>query len=78
VTSGLRANLETSYDWSLKILRHMRAGFEYNVQCCGFLFDYNRYNFGGYRNENTFRFGITLANVGSFGTSLGGTSTDYY
>jgi hypothetical protein len=78
VTSGLRANLETSYDWSLRILRHMRAGFEYNVQCCGFQFDYNRYNFGGFRNENTFRFGITLANVGSFGTSLGGTSTDYY
>ncbi len=79
LTSGLRANLESSYDWSLKILRHMRAGIEYNVQCCGFLFDYNRYNFGGYRNENTFRFGITLANVGSFGTSLGGTNTsDYY
>jgi LPS-assembly protein len=79
VSSGLRANLETSYDWSLKILRHMRAGIEYNVQCCGFLFDFNRYNFGGYRNENTFRFGITLANVGSFGTSLGGTNTgDYY
>jgi LPS-assembly protein len=78
LTSGLRTNLETSYDWSLKILRHLRAGFEYNVQCCGFLFDFNRYNFGGYRNENTFRFGITLANVGSFGTSLGGTSTDDY
>jgi LPS-assembly protein len=78
LTPGLRANLETSYDWSLKILRHMRAGIEYNVQCCGFLFDYNRYNFGGFRNENTFRFGITLANVGSFGTSLGGTNTDYY
>jgi LPS-assembly protein len=79
LTSGLRANLETSYDWSLKILRHMRAGLEYNVQCCGFLFDYNRYNFGGFRDENTFRFGITLANVGSFGTSLGGTNTsDYY
>lgn len=79
LTPGLRANLETSYDWSLKILRHMRAGIEYNVQCCGFLFDYNRYNFGGFRNENTFRFGITLANIGSFGTSLGGTNTaDYY
>ncbi len=78
LTPGLRANVETSYDWSLKILRHMRAGLEYNVQCCGFLFDYNRYNFGGYRDENTFRFGITLANVGSFGTSLGGTNTNYY
>ncbi|MGH9336052.1 MAG: hypothetical protein ACRD21_20130, partial [Vicinamibacteria bacterium] len=62
-------------DWSLKILRHMRAGIVYNVQCCGFLFDFNRYNFGGFRDENTFRFGITLANVGSFGTSLGGTNT---
>jgi LPS-assembly protein len=79
LTSALRANFETSYDWSLKILRHMRAGIEYNVQCCGFLFDYNRYNFGGFRDENTFRFGITLANIGSFGTSLGGTNTaDYY
>jgi LPS-assembly protein len=79
VTSALRANLETSYDWSLRILRHMRAGIEYNVQCCGFQFDFNRYNFGNFRDENTFRFGITLANVGSFGTSLGGTnSSDRY
>ncbi|HEY7818523.1 MAG TPA: LPS assembly protein LptD, partial [Vicinamibacteria bacterium] len=79
LTASLRTNFETSYDWSLKILRHMRAGIEYNVQCCGFLFDYNRYNFGGFRDENTFRFGITLANIGSFGTSLGGTNTaDYY
>jgi LPS-assembly protein len=78
LTSSLRANVETSYDWSLHILRHLRAGFEYNVQCCGFLLDFNRYNFGDFRNENTFRFGITLANIGSFGTSLGGTNTDYY
>jgi hypothetical protein len=78
LTSSLRANVETSYDWSLGILRHLRAGFEYNVQCCGFLLDFNRYNFGDFRNENTFRFGITLANIGSFGTSLGGTNTDYY
>ena len=38
------------------------------------LFDYNRYNFGDFRDENTFRFGITLANIRSFGTSLGGAS----
>src|SRR3972149_2986265 len=56
LTSGLRANLETSYDWSLKVLRHMRAGIEYNVQCCGFLFHYNRYNVGGHRNDKNFRF----------------------
>ncbi len=78
LTSGLRANFESSYDWSLKILRHMRAGIEYDVQCCGFLFDYNRYNFGNFRDENTFRFGITLANIGSFGTSLGGTRSSSY
>jgi LPS-assembly protein len=77
VTRGLRANFDTSYDWSLKILRNLRAGVEYNVQCCGFLFDYNRYNFGDFRDENTFRFGITLANIGSFGTSLGGGASVY-
>jgi LPS-assembly protein len=72
IGAGLQAHADASYDWSLKILRNFRAGVVYNVQCCGFLFDYNRFNFGNFRDENTFRFGITLANVGSFGTSLGG------
>lgn len=76
--AGFQAHADASYDWSLKILRNLRAGVVYNVQCCGFLFDYNRFNFGNFRDENTFRFGITLANVGSFGTSLGGPSGTAY
>ena len=72
VTSGLQASAAASYNWTTREMQHLRAGVVYNVQCCGFLLDYNRFNFGVFRQETTFRFGITLANVGSFGTSLGG------
>jgi LPS-assembly protein len=77
VTSGLQASVAVSYDWTKRVMQHLRAGVVYNVQCCGFLFDYNRFNFGSFRQERTFRFGITLANIGSFGTSLGGGGTVY-
>ena len=77
VTSGLQASFAASYNWTAREMQHLRAGVVYNVQCCGFLFDYNRFNFGTFRQENTFRFGITLANIGSFGTSLGGGRSVY-
>lgn len=72
VAPGLQASFDTSYNTQTKEILHLRTGVVYNVQCCGFLFELNRFNFGGFRDETTFRFGVTLANVGSFGTSLGG------
>jgi lipopolysaccharide assembly outer membrane protein LptD (OstA) len=74
---GVQVDFDTSYDVTERALTNLRAGVVYNVQCCGFTFDFNRFSFPGFREENTFRFGITLANVGSFGTSLGGSGRVY-
>jgi len=78
ITSSVQALFDTSYDYSNKQLQAMRAGVNYNVQCCGFQFEYNRWSFGNFRDENTFRFGISLANIGTFGTSLGGGASQTY
>ena len=72
VARGLQLNFDTAYDATNRELQNLRAGVVYNINCCGFIFDFNRWNFGEFRNENTVRFGITLANIGTFGTSLGG------
>lgn len=37
----------------------------YNTDCCGFSVQYRRI---GFRGENQFRFSITIANIGAFGT----------
>jgi LPS-assembly protein len=64
------------FDLQDKKILHLRSGVVYNAQRCGFLFELNRFAFGGFRDEMTFRFGITLANIGSFGTcSVGSASS---
>ena len=78
VGRGLQVNFDTAYDATNKVVNNLRAGAVYNVQCCGFMVSFNRFNFRGVRVENIFRFGITLANIGSFGTSLGGSGRRSY
>jgi lipopolysaccharide assembly outer membrane protein LptD (OstA) len=64
--------LEGSADYDLKndILWQMRGQARYQVQCCGFLVEYIRYNWNG-RDEKQWRFNLELANVGSIGSFLG-------
>lgn len=40
----------------------------YNWDCCGITFEYLRFTPGPVRNENSYRFVFSLANIGSFGT----------
>ena len=40
------------------------------VQCCGFVVEYNRFNWNG-REEEQWRFNLELANIGSIGNFLG-------
>ena len=40
----------------------------YNWDCCGIAFQYQRWALGLVRNENAFRFAFSLTNVGTFGT----------
>jgi LPS-assembly protein len=39
----------------------------YNWNCCGLAVEYRRYNLGTVRDENSYRFNFTLANIGSAG-----------
>src|SRR5262249_54970636 len=40
----------------------------YNWDCCGVTFEYSRFTPGPIRNENSYRFVFSVANIGSFGT----------
>ncbi|HYH00936.1 MAG TPA: LPS assembly protein LptD [Terriglobales bacterium] len=42
----------------------------YNWDCCGFTFEFRRFYFpfGSIRDERQYRFALTLANIGTFGT----------
>ncbi|HEX9725246.1 MAG TPA: putative LPS assembly protein LptD [Vicinamibacteria bacterium] len=70
VSRTVSLHFESAYDVAERELNLFRAGTQYNIQCCGFQAEYSRYQFGDFRDEGLFRVGITLANIGTFGTSL--------
>ena len=72
LTDRIGTNFDIAYDIVKKQMTQIRAAATYEVQCCGFMFEFARYQYGILRNENLFRFNVTLANIGSFGTFLGG------
>ena len=43
----------------------VQAGWNWN--CCGLAVEYRKYNLGTVRDENSYRFNFTLANIGSAG-----------
>ena len=75
LSRSVRLHLESAYDVEQDEVNLLRVGVNYDIQCCGFLAEFTRYSFGTVRYENLFRVGITLANIGSFGTSLGDLGT---
>jgi hypothetical protein len=75
LSRSVRLHLESAYDVEQDEVNLLRVGVNYDIQCCGFLAEFTRYDFGTVRDENLFRVGITLANIGSFGTSLGDLGT---
>ncbi len=48
-------------------LQYLATEASYNWNCCGFAVEYRRYNLGAVRDENSYRFNFTLANIGSAG-----------
>ena len=67
-----RLFLEGSADYDIRndTLWQMRAQARYQVQCCGLLVEYIRYNWNG-RDEKQWRFNLELENIGSIGSFLG-------
>jgi hypothetical protein len=56
---------------ALKRVLQSRGGLRYDVQCCGFTIEAIHYDFNT-RNDNSIRFSIELANIGSIGNFMGG------
>ena len=64
---GLNIAGQTNYDYQEKILQYAAAQTTYNWDCCGLTFEYQRWFLGSVRNENYFRFALSLTNFGTFG-----------
>jgi LPS-assembly protein len=64
---GFSAATSLGYDAEIHQLQFASAQTTYNWDCCGMTVEYRRYAIANVRNENLFRFTLTLANIGSFG-----------
>ncbi len=65
---GLSTAANIGWDANIHTLQYGALQTTYNWDCCGFTVEYRRFLLGNVRNESQFRFGLTLANVGTFGT----------
>lgn len=65
---GFNGAATIGYDYELKQLQYGGAQATYNWDCCGITFEYRRWALGTVRNENYYRFALSLANFGTFGT----------
>jgi LPS-assembly protein len=52
---------------SIGLVQYAAVQASYNFDCCGFSVEYRKYELGSVRNENAYRFNITLANIGTAG-----------
>ena len=64
---GFSGAANIGFDADSDFLQYASAQTTYNWDCCGFSVEYRRFALGQVRNENQFRFTLSLANIGSFG-----------
>ncbi len=62
---GVAAN--AGLDLSLSSVQYGALQTSYNWNCCGLSVEYRKYELGAVRNENSYRFNFTLANIGTAG-----------
>jgi len=55
------------YDIETNAVQYAVVQTGYNWDCCGFSAEYRRFALGSVRNENQYRFNLTLAGVGTAG-----------
>jgi LPS-assembly protein len=65
---GINAAANIGFDINSGSLQYSAFQTSYNWDCCGVSFEYRRFALGSVRNENQFRFSLSLTNVGTFGT----------
>ena len=66
--TGLSAAVSVGIDSRLDYIQAATIQTNYNWDCCGVAFQYQRWALGLERNENAFRFSFSLTNVGTFGS----------
>ena len=65
---GLSAGASVAADAQLNYIQGATIQTNYNWDCCGVAFEFLRWALGSTRNENSYRFSFSLANIGTFGT----------
>lgn len=65
---GISAAANIGYDMNTSFLQYGTGQISYNWDCCGVSVEYRRFALGSVRNENQFRFALSLTNLGTFGT----------
>ena len=65
---GFSAAGNIGFDDNLSFLQYSTGQLAYNWDCMGLSLEYRRLALGSVRNENQFRFSLSLANIGTFGT----------
>ena len=65
--AGLSAAAGAGLDLKLDSTQYITLQTSYNWNCCGLTVEYRKYNLGTVRDDGTYRFNFTLANIGSAG-----------
>ena len=65
---GISAAAAVGVDSRLHYIQSATVQTNYNWDCCGVTFEYQRFALGAVRNENAYHFAFSLSNVGTFGT----------
>jgi LPS-assembly protein len=64
--AGIDLNAGSGQD-NAGVLQYLTIQASYNWNCCGLSVEYRKYDLGDIRNEGTYRFNFTLANIGTAG-----------
>jgi LPS-assembly protein len=64
---GLGVAANVGLDLRLDSVQYAALQTSWNWDCCGVSVEYRKYELGSVRNENAYRFNITLANIGTAG-----------
>jgi LPS-assembly protein len=64
---GLSAGVSAGIDLNAASAQYVTVQTSYNWNCCGLSVEYRKYDLGTIRDEGTYSFNFTLANIGSAG-----------
>ncbi len=64
---GISAATNIGFDVTNQFLQYAAVQSSYNWDCCGVSVEFRRLALGAVRNENQYRFALSLTNIGTFG-----------